>query len=172
VPKVTSAPGGFDVTCTGVPDAPRTLKLGMLTLGKLKLGMLGSAPQPERAAQLSTNAIARRIVSPQEPLRRITYKTRDLRLQFGPLDRHNATPRCAPASRWNAKLVEAAVNAALGAMALSASWVWRTLWDSNQMVNHIDRRPFYSGPRKLGFTRVSPEICFTVRPAKSLHNWH
>jgi hypothetical protein len=62
VPKLASAPGGFDVTCTGVPDAPRTLKLGMLKLGKLKLGMLGSAPQPERAAQLSTEAIARRII--------------------------------------------------------------------------------------------------------------
>jgi hypothetical protein len=34
----------------------------MLTLGKLKLGMLESAPQPERAAQLSTKAIARRIM--------------------------------------------------------------------------------------------------------------
>jgi hypothetical protein len=48
---------------TGVPaGVPRTLKLGMLKLGKLKLGMLGSAPQPERAAQLSTKAIARRII--------------------------------------------------------------------------------------------------------------
>jgi hypothetical protein len=43
-----------------VPGAPR--KLGMLKLGKLKLGMLGSAPQPERAAQLRTKAIARRII--------------------------------------------------------------------------------------------------------------
>jgi hypothetical protein len=33
----------------------------MLKLGKLKLGMLGSAPQPERAAQLNTKVIARRI---------------------------------------------------------------------------------------------------------------
>jgi hypothetical protein len=42
------------------------LKLGMLKLGKLKLGMLGSAPQPERAAQLSTNAIARRMICPPD----------------------------------------------------------------------------------------------------------
>jgi hypothetical protein len=38
---------------------PGTLKLGLLKLGKLKLGMLEIPPQPERAAQLSTNAIAR-----------------------------------------------------------------------------------------------------------------
>ena len=42
----------------------------MLKLGKLKLGMLGSPPQPERATQLSTEAIARRmiIVPPPSPL--------------------------------------------------------------------------------------------------------
>ena len=34
----------------------------MLTLGKLKLGMLGSPPQPERAAQLNAKAIARRVI--------------------------------------------------------------------------------------------------------------
>jgi hypothetical protein len=34
----------------------------MLALGKPKLGMLGSAPHPERAAQLSTKVIARRIM--------------------------------------------------------------------------------------------------------------
>ena len=63
LPKLAFAPGGTDVTCTGVPaGAPRTLKLGMLRLGKLKLGMPGSAPQPERAAQLSTKAIARPII--------------------------------------------------------------------------------------------------------------
>jgi hypothetical protein len=45
-----------------VPGALGPLKLGILTLGKLKLGMLGIAPQPERAAQLSTKAIARRII--------------------------------------------------------------------------------------------------------------
>ena len=62
LPKLASAPGGTDVTCTGVPGAPGPLKLGILTLGKLKLGMLGIAPQPESAAQLSTKAIARRII--------------------------------------------------------------------------------------------------------------
>jgi hypothetical protein len=45
-----------------VPGALGPLKLGILTLGKLKLGILGSAPQPERAAQLITKAIARRII--------------------------------------------------------------------------------------------------------------
>jgi hypothetical protein len=52
----------------------------MLKLGKLKLDMLGSAPQPERAAQLITKVIARRIILP--PLRRMTYKIADLRPQF------------------------------------------------------------------------------------------
>ena len=75
LPKLASAPAGTDVTCTGVPEAPPPLKLGMLKLGKLKLGTLGSAPQPERAAQLSTNVIARRIIiAPQDPLRRMTTK--------------------------------------------------------------------------------------------------
>ena len=62
LPKLASAPGGTDVTCTVVPGAPPALKLGILTLGKLKLGILGIAPQPERAAQLSTKAISRRII--------------------------------------------------------------------------------------------------------------
>jgi hypothetical protein len=62
LPKLASAPGGTDVTCTGVLGALGPLKLGILTLGKLKPGTLGIAPQPEREAQLSTNAIARRII--------------------------------------------------------------------------------------------------------------
>jgi hypothetical protein len=65
VAKLASAPGGIDVTCTGVPGALKlgTLKLGLLKLGRLKLGTLGSAPQPDRAALLSTKAIARRIIT-------------------------------------------------------------------------------------------------------------
>jgi hypothetical protein len=91
LPKLASAPAGTDVTCTGVPVAPPLLKLGMLKLGKLRLGMLGSAPQPERAAQLSSKAIARRIITaPQDPLRRMIYKILDLRLQFGHQIPHNA----------------------------------------------------------------------------------
>jgi hypothetical protein len=62
LPKLASAPGGTDVTCTGVPGALGPLKLGILMLGKLRLGTLGSAPQPERAAQPSTKAMARRII--------------------------------------------------------------------------------------------------------------
>ena len=101
LPKLASAPAGTDVTCTGVPDALPPPKLGMLTLGKLKLGMLGIAPQPERAAQLSTKAIARRImIAPRHPLRRMTYKIGDLRPQFG----HHGPdrpflPRCADRDR-------------------------------------------------------------------------
>jgi hypothetical protein len=83
VPKLASAPGGTDVTCTGVPGALGPLKLGILTLDKLKLGILGSAPQPERAAQLSTKAVARRIVVPPKLLRSLTHKIVHLRLQFG-----------------------------------------------------------------------------------------
>jgi hypothetical protein len=65
VAKLASAPGGIDVTCTGVPGALKlgTLKLGLLKLGKLKLGKLGSAPQPDRAALLSIEAIVRRIIT-------------------------------------------------------------------------------------------------------------
>lgn len=86
MPKLASAPGGTDVTCTSVPGVPRTLKLGMLTLGKLKLGMLGRAPQPETAAQLSTKAIARRIIiGPRHPLRRVTYKIGDFAASVWPL---------------------------------------------------------------------------------------
>jgi len=66
LPKVASAPAGTDVTCTGVPGALGPLKLGILTLGKSKLGMLESAPQAERAAQLSSKAIARRIITPPD----------------------------------------------------------------------------------------------------------
>jgi len=67
LPKLASAPAGTDVTCTGVPEALPPLKLGILRLGKLRLGMLGSAPQPERAAKLSTKVIARRIImAPQD----------------------------------------------------------------------------------------------------------
>jgi hypothetical protein len=65
LPKLASAPGGTDATCTDVPGAPGPLKLGILTLGKSKLGMLGSAPQAERAAQLSTKTNARRIMIPR-----------------------------------------------------------------------------------------------------------
>jgi hypothetical protein len=64
------APGGTDVTCTGVPGALKlgTLKLGLLKLGKLKLGILGSAPQPERATQLTNKVIARPLIpSPYSP---------------------------------------------------------------------------------------------------------
>jgi hypothetical protein len=56
----------------------------MVKLGKLKLGMLGSAPQPERAAQLSTEVIARRIIiAPKTRCAGMTYKIGDLRPQFG-----------------------------------------------------------------------------------------
>ena len=62
LPKLASAPGGADATCTDMPGARGPLKLGILTLDMLKLGMPGSAPQAERAAQLSTKANARRII--------------------------------------------------------------------------------------------------------------
>ena len=80
LPMLASAPGGIDVTCTVVPGAPRTLKLDML-----KLGMPGIPPQPDRAAQLSAKAIARRMIKcPQHPLPRVTYKIGDLRVLVSP----------------------------------------------------------------------------------------
>jgi hypothetical protein len=78
LPKVAWAPGGTDDTCTGMPGElkPGTLKLGILKLGTLKLGMLGIPVQPDKAAPLSTKAIARRIIlipaGPKAGLRTMT----------------------------------------------------------------------------------------------------
>jgi hypothetical protein len=86
VAKLASAPGGIDVTCTGVLGLLKlgTLKLGLLKLGKLKLGTLGSAPQPDRAALVSTKAIARRIITiSQGPVAQDDPQVRDLRPQLG-----------------------------------------------------------------------------------------
>jgi hypothetical protein len=66
LPKLASAPGGIDDTCTGMPGwlKPGMLKLGMLNLGTLKLGMLGIPVQPDKTAPLNIDitAIARRII--------------------------------------------------------------------------------------------------------------
>ena len=65
LPKVTSAPAGTDVTCTGVPGALGPLKLGILTLGKSKLGMLESAPQAESSLPFrSAGCCNRRFIRP------------------------------------------------------------------------------------------------------------
>lgn len=85
LPKLASAPGGIDDTCTGMPGwlKPGILKLGILKLGTLKLGMLGMPVQPDSTAPLKTRTIARRIILIPRPAGRIAHDSaynRDLRL--------------------------------------------------------------------------------------------
>ena len=84
------------MTCTGVPGALKlgTLKLGLLKLGKPELGTLGSAPQPDRAALLSTKAIARRIITiSQGPIARDDLQNKGFATSTWPRGPHRAKRR-------------------------------------------------------------------------------